>query len=101
MFTIDLNDPAQVTRENVTCLVASVRDEQDWQLRVTSQGIAYLSSVIGNLEIEGLAFRLESWLAGNGYVGADASQDQEWVRRVFGVLQNNWPTPSAALIDHY
>jgi hypothetical protein len=101
MFTIDLNDPAQVTRENVTRLLASVGDEQDWQLRVTSQGIAYLSSAIGNLEIEGLAFRLESWLAGNSYVGADASQDQEWVGRVLGVLQNNRPTPSAALIDHY
>ena len=101
MFTINLADSSQVTHANVSRLLASVDDETDWQLRVTSQGIAFLSSVTGNLEVEDLAFRLESWLAGNGYVGAAASRDQKWVERILAVLRGNWPIPAATFIDHY
>jgi hypothetical protein len=101
MHTIDLNDPAQVTLENVALLLASVNDDRNWQLRTTVQGIAYLSETVGNLELDGLAFRLETWLAGNGYVGTAASQDQDWVGRVLEVLQRNWPNPAGSFIDHY
>lgn len=71
---IDLNQPFFTT--DVAQLLASQNDTQNWQLRVTSAGIADLSSTVGASNIAGLAFSLETWLAGNGYVGAKTAADQ-------------------------
>jgi hypothetical protein len=98
MFTIDLNDPEQFTRENVAKLVGSVLDSQNWQLRVTKQGIAYLSDVTGNRDIENLAFRLETWGARNNYVGFQAAHDDRWINAVFKDLRENWPNPKDTYI---
>ena len=49
--------------------------------------------------IEGLAFRLETWTQGTGYVGIGAAQDKAWVDQVLRDLQSNWPRPKAALIN--
>jgi hypothetical protein len=95
---IDLNDPAQFTKENVALLIASEEDDRDWQLRVTSEGIAYLSSVVGADRIEGLAFRCETWIEGNGYVGKEAAADESWVRQVYADLRRNWPNPTDSYI---
>ncbi len=46
-----------------------------------------------------LCFRLETWSAGNGYVGSDAANDNEWIDRVYKVLQENWPNPKSTYID--
>ncbi len=77
MFTIDLNDPAQFTRKNVARLVGSVVDTQHWQLRVRKDGVAYLSDIVGNRSLESTAFRLETWIAGNNYVGFQAEHDEQ------------------------
>jgi hypothetical protein len=99
MITIDLKDPVQVTRENVSALIGSVLDSQNWQLRVSKDGIAYLSEVVGGDDIENLAFRLETWCAGNNYVGFQAAHDTLWVDRVFRDLSENWPNPKSSYID--
>jgi hypothetical protein len=99
MFTIDLKDPSQLTHENVAKLIGSVLDTQNWQLRVTRDGIAYLSDVVGSKDIEGLAFRMETWCIGNNYVGFQAAHDQAWVNQVLKDLQENWPKPKSSLID--
>ena len=99
MLTIDLNDPKQLTRENVAKLIGSVVDTQHWQLRVTKQGVAYLSDIVGGYELENLAFRLETWCAGNGYVGFQAAHDPRWVEEVYKDLTENWPNPKSSLID--
>ena len=99
MFTIDLNDPAQFTRENVARLIGSVVDTQHWQLRVRKDGIAYLSDIVGNRGLEDTAFRLETWTAGNDYVGFQAEHDEQWVNQVFNLLKQNWPNPKSKLVD--
>lgn len=98
-MTIDLNNPNEFTLENVANLLASKDDSAHRQLRVDSKGIAYLSDEVGNTNINGLAFRLETWSAGTNYVGIKASQDSKWVQRIFKCLQSNWPNPSSTYID--
>jgi hypothetical protein len=96
-LAIDLTQP--FTTADVANLLASQSDTQNWQLRVTSTGIADLSSTVGASNIAGLAFRLETWLAGNGYVGAKAAADPSFVARIEKVLRANWPNPSSTYID--
>ena len=96
-MAIDLTQP--FTTADVANLLASQNDAQNWQLRVTSAGIADLSGTVGNINIAGLSFRLETWQAGNGYVGAKAAADKAFVIRIEKVLRENWPIPSSTYID--
>lgn len=98
MFTIDLNNPEEFTRESVARLIGSVLDTQHWQLRVTKDGIAYLSDVVGKEEIQDLAFRFETWCRGNNYVGFQAAHDDVWVGHVYQDLKDNWPRPYSTFI---
>jgi len=99
MVSIDLKDPTQLTYENVAKLICSVKDDRHWQLRVTKNGIAYLSDVVGADDIENLSFRMETWCTGNSYVGLQAAKDEAWVKRVLKDLQENWPKPKSTYID--
>lgn len=98
---IDLNDPDDLSIDNIRCLIASGSDDTHTQLRVSSKGIAYLSKVVGNIDVDGLAFRLETWVAGNGYVGPKAAEDTKWVTRLYECLKANWPNPSSTYIDYF
>lgn len=95
---IDLND---FSIENVRALISSGSDDTHTQLRVKPNGIAYLSKVVGNSDVKGLAFRLETWVAGNGYVGLKAAEDDGWVKRIYECLNKNWPTPTDTYIDYF
>lgn len=101
MSQIDLNIPGALSLESVAALIASKDDSAHRQLRVTEKGIAFLSDEVGNTNIDGLAFRLETWSAHNGYVGEDASQDSKMMERIYNCLKNNWPHPSDSYIDQY
>ncbi len=98
-MTIDLNDPLDFTVDSVRKLIASGDDSSNSQLRVSKVGIASLSNIVGADQNDDLAFRLETWIAGNDYVGEAASQDEEWVDRVHDVLKDNWPNPTSTCID--
>jgi hypothetical protein len=98
VLTIDLNDDEQFTLANVKRLLGSVLDTQHWQLRVTQGGIAYLSDVVGKDGIDELAFRFETWCAGNNYVGFQAAHDEVWVGHVYKDLRDNWPHPHSTFI---
>ncbi len=97
---IDLNSPSEFTVDNVAKLVGSKDDSQHRQLRVTSDGIAFLSDEVGNINTGGLAFKFETWCAGNSYCGPDAEADSEWVGKVYSWLAENWPNPQATVIDY-
>lgn len=90
----------EFTMEDVRKLLASKDDSQHRQLRVTNNGIAYISDEVGADNIDGLAFRFETWIAGNGYCGLKASQDASWVSEVFDDLKKNWPNPKSTYIDY-
>lgn len=87
------------TTADVENLLASKDDSQNRQLRVDSNGQAYLSDIVGNRNIEGLAFRLESWQAGNDYTGPKAAANSDFVSRIEKVLRDNWPNPTTSYID--
>lgn len=98
---IDLNTPDGLTLEAVRQLLASASDDVHTQLRVTKGGIAYISSVVGGQDIDGLLFRLETWAKGSGYVGNVAASDEVWVMQIFNALKDNWPNPPLDYIDVY
>jgi len=98
---IDLNSPDGLTLDAVRQLLASGSDDEHTQLRVTKGGIAYLSSVTGGQDIDGLLFRLETWAKGSGYVGKVAASDEVWVMQIFNALRDNWPNPPFDYIDVY
>jgi hypothetical protein len=74
-------------------------DLKNSQLRVSKDGRATISYVVGAEDIDNQCFRLETWLAVNGYVGPDAANDDKWIDRVYKVLQENWPNPKSPYID--
>jgi len=96
---IDLNKP--FTTQDVAQLLASKEDSAHRQLRVTMQGIAFLSDEVGLDNIDGLAFRLETWVAGNGYVGPEAASDGQFVGRIEKALRDNWPHPTDTYLDFF
>lgn len=98
-FIIDLKDPEQLTPAHVARLIGCRDDTQHREVRVTKDGIAYLSDVVGNLETGNLAFGLGVWVSGNGYVGLEAARDETHVARVLKVLRENWPTPTGDVND--
>lgn len=99
---IDLNKPDGLTLDSVRQLLASASDDEHTQLRVTKDGIAYLSSgIVGGAEIDGLRFRLETWAKGSGYVGRVAASDEVWVMQIYKALKDNWPNPAFDYIDIY
>ena len=97
---INLNNDAEFTEENVAKLIGSVNDSQHRQLRVTKEGIAFISDEVGNTNTEGLAFRYDTWCMGNDYVGVNAQNDEKWVNRVYKSLKKNWPNPTCEFIDY-
>ena len=99
---IDLKNPESLTLSAVRKLLASASDDVHTQLRVSKQGIAYISSgVVGGVDIDGLLFRLETWAAGSGYVGNIAASDEVWLMQIFNALKENWPNPPFDYIDVY
>jgi hypothetical protein len=99
-MTINLNNREDKTLEKIREFIASCDDSIPRQIRVTSGGIAFISDTTGGESIEGLAFRLETYDAGNSYLGVEASQDDKWVKEVLDILTENWPTPKASYIDY-
>lgn len=99
MATVDLNQT--FTTKDVAALLASKDDSQNRQLRVGTDGIAFISDDVGARNLTDIAFRLETWDRGNGYVGAEAANDPEWVARIEAVLRKNWPNPTDSYIDGY
>ena len=96
---INLNNPKEFTLDGVRKLIASKDDSQNRQLRVTKDGKAFISDKVAAEDIENLAFRLETWGAGNSNVGDMAAKDDEWVKKVYNCLKENWPTPTDTFID--
>lgn len=88
---IDLNDPNDFTLENVRKLITTEDDSVDTQFRVTDEGILFLSRDVGNRNLEGIKFRIEINIAGNGYVGQEASKDENWVKSIYEVFKENYP----------
>lgn len=99
---IDLKQTDAVTLAAVRALIASGDPTVHNQLRVTRDGIAFLSTqAVGGKDVQGLCFRLETWAAGSGYVGIAAAVDETWVQQIYTALRTHWPAPKSDYIDLY
>lgn len=87
---IDLTHIENLTPESIARLIASKDDSEHRQIRVTENGILFLSDEVGNIKLDGIRFVLETWDAGNGYVGWSASLDHVWVQRVYQAIKTAW-----------
>ncbi|MBD9415888.1 hypothetical protein IB234_15100 [Pseudomonas sp. PDM16] len=99
---INLAQPGALTLDSVRALIGAYDDSTHTQLRVTKEGVAFIStSDIGGRNIKDLAFRFETFQAGGGFVGRAAAADDAWVKRLYEALKKNWPTPSKSYIDSF
>ena len=96
---INLNNPSELTLENVAKLLASKDDSEHRQLRVSKNGVAFLSDEVGNINTDGLATRFETWCVNNGYCGEEAAKDEGWVKKVHKMLSEVWPNPKSTFTD--
>lgn len=96
---INVKDPSEFTVEAVRRLVASKDDSQHRQLRVSEDGYLYLSDVIGNLQLEGTRFTLETTLAGNDYTGKNAAADDDYVTSIYDTVKKHWEEGTRGLVD--
>ena len=84
-------DVATMTLENFRDLIASGNDEYDNQIRVSKEGKIYLSQgITGAISLDGVAFRCETFDAGNDYVGIEASKDDRFIIPLFKAIKDNW-----------
>lgn len=99
---IDLTQPGEPSLASVRQLIAYGNDRAHCQLRVSDAGLAWLSTdAIGGQSLAGVRFRLETWAAGSGCVGAAAASDEAWVAKIHAVLLGNWPHPRSDYLDIY
>ncbi len=98
---INLNDPSDFTLENVKKLIETEDDSVNTQFRVTDEGMLHLSRDYGNMNLDGIPFRIETNIAGNDYVGQSAADDEKWVQRVYNVFKENWPNPKSSYLDTF
>lgn len=99
-MTIDLNNPSQFTIENFRELISLGDDSHNNQIQVTKTGILSLSQNISP-QNGNLCFRLESFAAGGDYVGKGASENDQWINKLFEVIKKNWPNPYTPYIDSF
>lgn len=98
------------TLEELKQLVASQQDEKyDHILYVTKAGDVHFAKLGPELvpaewdeqNEDSYQFRLESFHQGNGYVGPEAAQADDWMQRLMRALLNNWRTKEVGYIDDF
>jgi len=87
-MTIDLNKEDEYTFENFQKLMASKDDSQHRQVRVTYEGIVFLSDTVGSSNLNGILFSLKTFTQGCDDVGEDAANDKGHAMRYFRGLEN-------------
>ncbi|MBL4898630.1 MAG: hypothetical protein JKX76_03160 [Colwellia sp.] len=96
---INLNNPSEITIDNVRRLIASGDPSKHAQIRVKKNGELYLSLIVGGDDTNDLAFRLETFSAHSDNVGKDAAKCKKWVQRIYNAITKNWPIPTDEYIE--
>ena len=98
---INLNNPEEFTFEEVRKLVASQDDTEPTKFQVTKDGYLTLTTDVDNEEMQDLKFFLPQNVAGNDYVGKNASLDDEYVKSIFDIIRESWQNSSTGHIDDF
>lgn len=87
---------------DVANLFASVADDRNWQIIVDKGGnVSLLDTTGARPSPISLHMYFETYIQGNGYVGALAAADTRHVHDVAESLRENWPVLKYdAYIDH-
>lgn len=87
-------------------LLENADDKEDSHMMwVARDGVVHLDPLEGSSPLrlstqhEDMAFRLETFVAGNGYVGAAAAVDDDWVSRLFRALVSHWREGTRGYVD--
>ena len=71
-------------------LIAEGDEKHNNQIRVTKDGMVYLSQdIVAAEQMDDIAFRFETFDAGNDYVGKTASEDDNLVKPIFNALNKS------------
>lgn len=95
-------DMNMLSMDDVRDLIKNGDDNHNNQIRVTKSGELYLSQdIVGAVNIDGLAFRFETFDIHNGYVGLKASRDDIFISRIYKALKDNWENPGRTYVDDW
>ena len=84
-------DIRTITLEQFRMLIACGNDNYNNQIRVTKNGMVYLSEdIVGSEQLEDVALCFETFSAHNGYVGVKAAEDNSHVIPLYYALTGNW-----------
>ncbi|MDU1604960.1 MAG: hypothetical protein E6845_18555 [Clostridium sp.] len=90
-----------LSREQLVELIKNGDDSYDNQIRVTKDGIIFLSRIVGAEDISNLRFRFETYDAGNGYVGPEAADDDEYIDDLYNGLIKTWKFNRTGYVDDW
>lgn len=90
-----------LSREQLVELIKNGDDSYDNQIRVTKEGIIFLSRIVGAEDISNLRFRFETYDAGNGYVGPEAADDDEYIDDLYNGLIKTWKSNRTGYVDEW
>ncbi len=84
-------DIRTITLEQFRMLIACGHDSRNNQIRVTKNGMVYLSEdIVGSEQLDDVALCFETFSAHNGYVGVKAAEDNSHVIPLYYALIGNW-----------
>jgi len=84
-------DIRTITLERFRMLIACGNDNYNNQIRVTKNGMVYLSEdIVGSEQLEDVALCFETFSAHNGYVGVKAAEDNRFIIPLYYALIGNW-----------
>ena len=101
IMEINLNNPEEFTLEKFIRLVENSDFSFSRQFRVTQEGILYLSTVVGNLQIENLLYRLETCENSESGFSYSDKYDKNIIDRWFNAIKKNFPEPESDYIDNF
>lgn len=82
--------------EDLKKLIEDGDDTHDNQIRVSKAGEVFLSQdIVGANDLEDIAFRFETFDAGDDFVGKSASEDIQFVTDIYNALKYNWKNNSS------
>jgi biopolymer transport protein ExbD len=80
-------DVYNFTIDELKEMIANGDDKHFNQIRVTKDGKIYLSQdVVATQALDNIMFRFETFDAGNDYVGVRASEDSEFINRLYRTI---------------
>lgn len=90
----------ELTMEQVTDLIASGNDSIRNQIRIKEDGTIFLSTIVGNNSLDGIAGRFETFDAGNGYIGQKAATNEKHILSVYLTIKR-WIDHPVPYIDYW